>query len=69
VNEREAFLTTIAAQPEDDTPRLVFADWLDEHDGVLGAGRSAYNWYATKSFVFMCGNEWWCDGTGRVTST
>ena len=27
----EAFLNAITASPEDDTPRLVFADWLDEH--------------------------------------
>ncbi|MBX9628078.1 MAG: TIGR02996 domain-containing protein [Gemmataceae bacterium] len=27
-----AFLRAIAAAPADDTPRLVFADWLDEHD-------------------------------------
>ncbi|OWK45100.1 TIGR02996 domain-containing protein [Fimbriiglobus ruber] len=26
------FLAAIAAEPEDDLPRLVFADWLDEHD-------------------------------------
>jgi uncharacterized protein (TIGR02996 family) len=26
-----AFLRTILAYPEDDAPRLVFADWLDEH--------------------------------------
>src|SRR5215510_89544 len=25
------FLAAIAAEPEDDTARLVFADWLDEH--------------------------------------
>jgi uncharacterized protein (TIGR02996 family) len=29
--ERRAFLAAIVAAPEDDTPRLVFADWLDEH--------------------------------------
>lgn len=28
--ERFGFLGAIAAQPEDDTPRLVYADWLDE---------------------------------------
>ncbi|HSQ54623.1 MAG TPA: TIGR02996 domain-containing protein [Gemmata sp.] len=28
----EALLATIAAEPEEDTPRLVYADWLDEHD-------------------------------------
>ncbi len=26
-----AFLAAIAARPDDDLPRLVFADWLDEH--------------------------------------
>lgn len=32
MDERDAFLRMIAANPDDDTPRLVFADWLDEHD-------------------------------------
>src|SRR5215470_6533504 len=27
-----AFVLAILEHPEDDTPRLVFADWLDEHD-------------------------------------
>jgi uncharacterized protein (TIGR02996 family) len=27
----EAFLADIREQPEDDTPRLVYADWLDDH--------------------------------------
>jgi len=26
-----AFIESIRAAPEDDIPRLVFADWLDEH--------------------------------------
>jgi uncharacterized protein (TIGR02996 family) len=29
--DRAAFLRAICASPDDDTPRLVFADWLDEH--------------------------------------
>src|SRR5687768_686031 len=28
---RAAFLRVICASPDDDTARLVFADWLDEH--------------------------------------
>ena len=28
--DEQAFLTAIVAAPDDDTPRLVFADWLDE---------------------------------------
>ena len=27
----EPFLAAIAARPDDDLPRLIFADWLDEH--------------------------------------
>lgn len=30
--EAEAFLQRIRAYPDDDTPRLIFADWLDEQD-------------------------------------
>jgi uncharacterized protein (TIGR02996 family) len=29
--EQAAFLADIGAHPEDDAPRLVYADWLDEH--------------------------------------
>src|SRR5690242_16278731 len=29
--DRAAFLRAIAANPDDDLPRLVYADWLDEH--------------------------------------
>ena len=31
MTERLALLSAILANPEDDLPRLVFADWLDEH--------------------------------------
>jgi uncharacterized protein (TIGR02996 family) len=31
VTEREALLRSIVASPNDDAPRLVYADWLDEH--------------------------------------
>lgn len=30
--DERAFLRAICAEPGDDTPRLAFADWLDEHD-------------------------------------
>jgi len=36
MNDRLAFLRAIRANPDDDTTRLVFADWLDEHDDPLG---------------------------------
>ncbi len=31
MSDEDALLETIAAHPAEDTPRLVFADWLDEH--------------------------------------
>ncbi len=31
MNEREALLRAVCDNPDDDTPRLVFADWLQEH--------------------------------------
>lgn len=41
--EAEAFLQRIRAYPDDDTPRLIFADWLEEQGGAdpaLGAARA-----------------------------
>jgi uncharacterized protein (TIGR02996 family) len=37
VREAEPFLRAIAAAPGDPLPRLIFADWLEEH----GAGKAA----------------------------
>ena len=31
MSDRTALLAAIAANPDDDTPRLIYADWLDEH--------------------------------------
>jgi uncharacterized protein (TIGR02996 family) len=31
MTEREALVAAVIAEPEDDLPRLVYADWLDEH--------------------------------------
>ena len=34
-SDREALLHAIAENPGDDTPRLAYADWLDEHADSL----------------------------------
>lgn len=36
MNEREEFLEAIRRRPEDDAPRLLFADWLEERGDALG---------------------------------
>src|SRR4051794_34673610 len=35
MNEEAAFLRAICENPDDDTPRLVFADWLTEQGGPV----------------------------------
>jgi uncharacterized protein (TIGR02996 family) len=37
MNEREALLRTIFENPDDDAPRLVYADWLEENKDPLQA--------------------------------
>src|SRR6516162_8267287 len=39
----EAFLQAIAASPNDEGPRLIYADWLDERDDPRGT------WLRTES--------------------
>jgi uncharacterized protein (TIGR02996 family) len=39
--DEQSFLTAILAAPEDDTPRLVFADWLDERGSDDDKARAA----------------------------
>ena len=36
-SDRQALLDAVRANPDDDTPRLVYADWLDEFAGSLPA--------------------------------
>jgi uncharacterized protein (TIGR02996 family) len=35
MTDRIAFLNAIQAQPVDDTPRLIFAEWLEEQDDSM----------------------------------
>lgn len=40
MSSRAALLAAIRAHPNDDTPRLVFADWLDEQPNALDLDRA-----------------------------
>jgi uncharacterized protein (TIGR02996 family) len=37
MSDEAAFLNAIIASPDEDMPRLVYADWLDEHDSPIQA--------------------------------
>jgi uncharacterized protein (TIGR02996 family) len=42
MSDESALLAAILAQPEEDTPRLVYADWLDEHGDAAGRARAEF---------------------------
>jgi uncharacterized protein (TIGR02996 family) len=42
VSDEAALLRAIRAEPDEDTPRLAYADWLDEHGGAAGAARAEF---------------------------
>jgi uncharacterized protein (TIGR02996 family) len=41
-SDRDALFAAVRAAPDDDLPRLVFADWLDETGHPANAARAAY---------------------------
>ncbi|VTT96751.1 unnamed protein product [Gemmataceae bacterium] len=48
MTEDEAFIRALVDNPGDDTPRLVYADWLDDRDDPRGAYlRAEHEWAAT----------------------
>jgi uncharacterized protein (TIGR02996 family) len=58
VSDRAALLRAIVEHPDEDTPRLVFADWLDEHADALPAPAAARQWAAfVRADVAMAGRD------------
>src|SRR5437763_2940721 len=42
MSDEAALLAAIRANPDEDTPRLVYADWLDEQGGASNTDRAEY---------------------------
>lgn len=42
MDERRALMWSVLANPDEDTPRLAFADWLDEHGDAHDRARAAF---------------------------
>jgi uncharacterized protein (TIGR02996 family) len=65
-----AFLRAVLAAPDDDTVRLVYADWLEEHGGEVECGGCrGEGWYWSddaRSYRSDCHP---CSGTGRVPNS
>jgi uncharacterized protein (TIGR02996 family) len=72
--DREAFIRAICEQPDDDTPRLVYADWLDENGDAIDRARARYiRHQIAEAFhnknvwcpAFEALVEWWDNGPGK----
>jgi uncharacterized protein (TIGR02996 family) len=42
VDQRQAFLDAIIADPDDDAVRLIYADWLEEHGTAVERDSARY---------------------------
>jgi uncharacterized protein (TIGR02996 family) len=42
MNHEQAFLQAIRESPDDDAPRLIYADWLEEQGGAARAARASF---------------------------
>jgi uncharacterized protein (TIGR02996 family) len=42
MNHEQAFLQAIREHPDDDAPRLIYADWLEEQGGAARAARASF---------------------------
>jgi uncharacterized protein (TIGR02996 family) len=60
MNDEQALLASILADPQDDAPRMIFADWLDEHDQ---GERAEYIRLAIELARWDC-PRWRCDENG-----
>jgi uncharacterized protein (TIGR02996 family) len=56
MSTHEAFLQTILAAPGDDTPRLIYADWLEEH-GTTEAERARAEFIRVQCELARLGND------------
>ena len=70
MNQDEAFLAAIVERPDDDTPRLVYADWLQDREryelivGSTPLGRVGEGGDLVGAVVYLA-SDW----SGYVTGT
>jgi uncharacterized protein (TIGR02996 family) len=63
--DEDALLAEIVANPADDVPRLVYADWLEEHAGTVECGLCRGGKGADPTGLTVCVN---CSGENRVSN-
>jgi uncharacterized protein (TIGR02996 family) len=60
---RDGLLAAICAHPDEDTPRLVYADWLDEYGDAVDRARAEFIRVGCGLLSDKCAR---CAGEGRV---
>lgn len=79
MTDESAMISAILAAPDDDSPRLIFADWLDEHGGDVVCPRCDGGGKVGVSFLYRKGDPLKveakvphgctdCSGTGYVSN-
>ncbi len=73
MTDEDALLAAILADPEDDTPRLVFADWLDENEASVTCERCdgtgcTFCGGEDRDYHSSCNECNRCDGSGFVSN-
>jgi uncharacterized protein (TIGR02996 family) len=63
MSAEDAFLAALRANPADDTARLVYADWLDDHDD---AHRASYLRAVVDLTVLPAGSPEYAEAAGRL---
>src|SRR5262245_10663761 len=68
MTEQDALLRVILLTPEDDVARLVYADWLEEHDEASYAAFIRYQIESGRTGNFVCGHDstGWFPGTHEL---
>lgn len=69
MNDQEAFVKALEANEDDVTTRMVYADWLDEHDQPEEADMMR-KWPAAKAWLeaFDIGGHGWRDVLSAIES-
>lgn len=69
MSDYDSLLASVIADPDDDTPRLVMSDWLEEHDGDKPCGDcdgKGWLWDDSGGNIGVQAHCFNCSSTGRV---
>lgn len=66
MDDRRALTAAIAANPDEDTPRLALADWLDEHGTAADRARATFIRLQVEAAKYPIGSANWHEHTDKA---